>query len=77
MLQPSRAPEPFLSKYQAGGTLTAVCGNWISRIIQKGKDPYGFGRWSYVTLRGRSDKKITIITAYNATPSTGDTTYYH
>jgi len=25
----------------------------------------------------RSEKKITIITAYNATPSTGSTTYYH
>jgi hypothetical protein len=54
-----------------------VCDNWVSRVISKGEDPYGLGRWSYVTLRSKEATKITIITAYNATPSPGEGTYYH
>jgi hypothetical protein len=56
--------------------LTAVCDNWISRVSVKGEDPFGLGRWSYVTMRGKQSVKITIVTAYNATPSTGESTYY-
>jgi hypothetical protein len=33
ILQPSQAPDPFLSAYQSGGTLTTVCENWISRVV--------------------------------------------
>ena len=77
VLQPSHTPDPFLSAHQPGGTLTAVCDNWVSRVIAKGEDPFGIGRWSYITLRGKNSVKITIITAYNATPSSGDSTYYH
>jgi hypothetical protein len=76
-IQTSQTPDPFLSAYKPGGTLTAVCDNWVSRIIGKGEDPFGLGRWSYVTLRGKVGCKVTIITAYNATPSPGDSTYYH
>jgi hypothetical protein len=46
----SRASEPFHSSYQPGGTATIVCNNWTSRIISKGLDPHGLGRWSYVIL---------------------------
>jgi len=63
LVQPSQTPEPFLSNHQPGGTLTAVCENWVSRVIAKGEDPYGLGRWSYVTLRGKQSTKITIVTA--------------
>lgn len=76
-LQTSHTPDPFLSDYQPGGTLTAVCDNWVSRVLTKGEDPFGLGRWSYVTLRGKGSTKVTVITAYNATPSPGDSTYYH
>jgi hypothetical protein len=76
LVQPLQTPEPFLSNHQPGGTLTAVCENWVSRVIAKGEDPYGLGRWSYVTLRGKLSTKITIVTAYNATQSQGDRTYY-
>jgi hypothetical protein len=48
----SRAVEPFLSSYQPGGTATIVCNNSTSRVIGRGEDPYGLGRWSYVILRG-------------------------
>ncbi len=61
----SRAVEPFLSSYQPGGTATIVCNNWTSRIIGRGEDPLGLGRWSYVTLRGRGTTQVVVITAYN------------
>jgi hypothetical protein len=74
--QTSKAPETFLSQYQPGGTATIVCNNWVSRIIQKGEDPIGLGHWTYITLRGKGSKKVTVITAYNASPSQGDTTFF-
>jgi hypothetical protein len=76
-LQSSHTPDSFLSHHQPGGTLTAICENWVSRVIGKGEDPFGLGRWSYVTLRGVGSAKITVVTAYNACVSAGDTTYYH
>jgi hypothetical protein len=72
----SRSPEDFLSNFQPGGTATVICDNWISRIIDKGEDHFGLGRWSYITLRGKGSTKITIITAYNASYNLGDTTNY-
>jgi len=77
VLQPSQTPDHFLSTYQPGGTLTAICDNWVSRVFARGEDPFGLGRWSYVTLRGKSSVKVTIVTAYNATPSQGDQSYHH
>ncbi len=76
-LQVSHTPDPFLLNHQPGGTVTAVCDNWVSRVISKGEDPYGLGQLSYATLRGKGATKISIITAYNATPSPGECTYYH
>jgi len=33
-------------------------------VAGKGQDPFGLGRWSYITLRGKYDTLITIISAY-------------
>ncbi len=74
--QTSRAPESFLSSYQPGGTATITCDNWVSRLVDRGADPMGLGRWSFVTLRGKGVAKITIITAYNPSPTQGDTTNF-
>jgi hypothetical protein len=41
-----------------------ACGNWTSRIIEKGVDPFGLGRWSYLVLRGKGTTKLLIVTAY-------------
>jgi hypothetical protein len=76
-LQVSQTPDQMLSTYQPGGTLTAVCDNWVSRLIAKGEDPFGLGRWSYVMLTGNAETKVTVVTAYNATVSPGECTYYH
>jgi len=49
--------------YKPGGTLTVYDGNWASRI-NKGIDPHKLGRWSYVTILGRNNSFLTIITGY-------------
>ncbi len=54
-LQTSRLVEPFLSSYQPGGTATILTNRWTSRIISRGEDPLGLGRWSYITLRGKQE----------------------
>lgn len=40
------------------------CGNWVSWVLDKGSDPYVLGRWSFITLHGKGNKQVTIITAY-------------
>lgn len=72
----SKPPEEFLSSRQPGGTATVVCDNWTSRVIDRGEDPLGLGRWSYVSLRGKGTTKVSIVSAYNATSSHGDTTNF-
>lgn len=78
--QTSRAQEPFLSAYQPGGTATIICDNWTSRVISKGEDSSGLGRWSYIILKGKGTTKVAIITAYNVCittgSSSGETTAY-
>jgi hypothetical protein len=48
----------------AGGTCTCVTGPWATRIMDRGCDPSCMGRWSFVTLIGRYNRKLTIVTAY-------------
>lgn len=62
--------EDITSEIQPGGTLTVVTNNWTSRIIDRGADPYGLGRWTYVTMRGKDGIKITLVTAYRICPQT-------
>jgi hypothetical protein len=66
VLQTSRAPEDFIS----------ICDNWVSKLHAKGEDPMGLGCWSYIMLNGTGNTKITIITAYNASPASGDGTFF-
>jgi hypothetical protein len=50
------------------------------RGMDKGEDPMGLGRWSYITLRGKGTKRVVIVTAYNVctthNSNSGDTTAY-
>jgi hypothetical protein len=52
------------SDYMTGGTLTATVDKWSSRVIKKDADPSGMGRWSFQTLVGKQNTKVTIITGY-------------
>lgn len=54
----SKSPEEFVSNHQPGGTGTLICDNWTSRVVDRGEDPLGFGRWSYVTHRGKGLTKL-------------------
>jgi len=72
----SKSPEIFNSSYKPGGTATILCDNWISRIISKGEDPLGLGRWSCMTLRGKGSCLITLVTAYCPSTAPGESTNY-
>ncbi len=72
----SRSPKDFLSQFQPGGTATILCDSWTSRFVAKGEDPIGLGRWSFITLCGKGTKLVTLVTAYNATYTTGETTNF-
>ncbi|KAI2514050.1 hypothetical protein MHU86_434 [Fragilaria crotonensis] len=64
---PSQAIDPCSveSTYQPGGSLTAVTGTITSSIFGDSiQDPTGLGRWCGFTIRGSSDFKLTVITAY-------------
>ena len=65
-VQLSTSPELFPNKYKPGGTITGVSGKLKGRIDKYGSDE--LGRWSWITLEGGKDKKITIITAYRVCP---------
>jgi len=62
--QVSIPEEVFIGNYQPGGSATLIVDRWTSRVIKSGMDPYGFGRWSYVILRGKQDINICVVTAY-------------
>jgi hypothetical protein len=36
----------------------------VSRIITKGMDPYGLGRWTYAVLLGRGGQTLLVVLAY-------------
>jgi len=56
--------ESFETLHQPGGTLQIITSDWTSRILEKGTDPFGLGRWSYAIMRGAGNKRIAMITAY-------------
>jgi len=60
----SHTEDKFTTANQPGGTATILANKWISRIVDKGTDPFGLGRWNNITLRGKNEKRVTLITAY-------------
>ncbi len=60
----------FKFAYQPGGTFTAVSGNWTSRVVTKGTDLFGLGRWSFINHQGKDSKLLTIITAHRVCKTT-------
>lgn len=66
----SHTKENFGSINQPGGTLMTITGNWTSRVIERGVDPYNLGRWTYFTLRGQNGIKILMVTAYRVCTQT-------
>ncbi len=56
--------------YVTGGMLTSTVDRWSSRVFKKDSDPSGMGCWSYQTLVGKQNSKITIITGYHCVCNT-------
>ena len=54
--------ERFDSTWKPGGTLLGVYGRWASWVESGGNDR--MGRWSWLALRGKGGKMITVISAY-------------
>jgi len=63
-IQQSYPPEPSMRKddYNPGSNMIWVQGGYAGRIIERGKDKYG--RWSYLVLLGKRNRKLLFISAY-------------
>jgi hypothetical protein len=60
--------------FQAGGSLTVCLGKWTTCIYGKDiQDVSGLGRWSGVTLRGKQENSVSLITAYRTCAGTRQT----
>jgi hypothetical protein len=59
----SATPIECNAKYQPGGTATIVNDPYMGRICKFTSDD-SLGRWSTVTLKGKQEKQVTFITAY-------------
>ena len=63
-IQQSFPPEQSMRKadYNPGSNMIWVQGGYAGRIIERGKDKYG--RWSYLVLLGKRNRKLLFISAY-------------
>ena len=61
-------PTTFSSMYKPGGTLVLSTGNVTGRFTASEADRWG--RWTSQTFRGKSDLKITVISAYQVVRDT-------
>eukprot|EP00957_Ditylum_brightwellii_P182708 13916697-Ditylum_brightwellii.AAC.1 len=63
-------------EYQPGGTATFITDKWLSQVCDSGQDK--LGRWSYVTVKGKKNQKVMIVSAYrvcdNCVAQAGPTT---
>ena len=50
--------------YKPGGIVTITTTETFPRITTSGEDNESTGRWSYITIGGNKDHRVTIINAY-------------
>ena len=50
-----------------GGTITSVLGRWTRAKITSGND-YPLGHWSWISLKGKGNKIITLVNVYRVNP---------
>ena len=53
---------PTDNEIKRGGTMIFTRGNWSGREVERGEDK--LGRWTYTSLNGKADRKLTIISTY-------------
>ncbi|MGH7974008.1 MAG: hypothetical protein ACREBR_00680 [bacterium] len=73
-LEYSTSNDPCAGEYKPGGTCMATIGKWSSRCYAQGDAPSGMGKWTWMTLRGKADIKVTCITAYRTNAASPQTT---
>jgi hypothetical protein len=54
------------SMYESGGVMMITQEKSSAHMIDKGGDKEDMGRWAWVTIKGKSNKRTTIITTYRA-----------
>lgn len=55
--------------FQQGGTMTMAFDVATSRMVNKGQDPTGLSRWSWLLFQGKHGIRTRIITAYQPVSS--------
>ena len=61
-------PFTFANMYKPGGTMLAALNHTSGRVVSHTVDKWG--RWTAQTLRGKHDRKITIVNVYQVVPDT-------
>ena len=56
--------DPAHSRYQPGGVMMTSINKAAHRIIKRGQDPSGLGRWIWTLYRGRHNVTLKVIVAY-------------
>jgi len=64
ILATTQSTEISADSYQWGGTLQAIIGRWTPHAIQQGQDTSGMGRWSFIELQGKDNKRYIIASGY-------------
>ena len=59
--------------YKPGGTSILTLPPFSSGITNSGSVPHGLGRWSYISIKGRDNNYLTIISAYRVCQNTKKT----
>ena len=52
------------SDSKPGGTAMFALNNISSAVLQKGQDPSGMGRWTFITILGKNNTRTSIFTMY-------------
>jgi len=53
----------FHTEYKPGGAATTTGAPLHARVLAQETDP-NLGRWSYITLQAKNNRKITFLTVY-------------
>ena len=55
-----------------GGSLIYSTGGIVGRIVDRGSDPWGYGRWTYTKYQGKAGQSLLLIGAYRVGHRTGN-----
>ena len=55
-----------------GGALVYSTGEYASRQMETGTDPWGYGRWAYKRYRGKGNQSLLVISGYRVSKRSGN-----